>query len=282
LAVWNLRCLSIRSLLCIRRRHGRGFSGAFLILVLPKKKENMERKIQSAKNLLSLVKNVDEKVIIIDGGCYVGNFSKIVTRIFNVPSILAFEPDPESFNIAKKNPIFHRGGSIVNAALGAKMGQAAFFRGPNPATNSLLQRPSIGLKPYFPEQAHLESGAFVEVVTLDHECHSRGIEFIDLLKLDLQGSELMALEGAQELLAGNAIKVILLEVVFIRKYKDQPLFWQIWQFLEKFGYTLYAIEEIKIGLYESTENNMRQGQWNQCDVIFISESLRVSLDALNT
>ncbi len=105
---------------------------------------------------------------------------------------------------------------------------------------------------------------------------------IDLLKLDLQGGELLALEGAQELLAAGAIKVILLEAMFVRKYKDQPLLWQIWQFLDGFEYTFYAIRELVIGLYGNNEKSMRQGQWNQCDVIFISKPLRAALDGLTT
>lgn len=241
--------------------------------------EKVEEKVQVAKDLISLVKNVDDQTIVIDGGYYRGNFSKYVVRAFHSPIILAFEPDPISFERAKKKFSSDPRIEIVNAALGDQMGQAEFFRGPYPGTNSLFPRPSDGLKPYFPKQAYLEGGTSVEVVTLDHECNTRGIESIDLLKLDLQGGELMALEGAKTLLAAGAIKVILLEAMFVRKYKDQPLLWQIWQFLENFEYTFYALGELKIGPYENDEKGMRQGQWNHCDVIFISNPLRIILDS---
>ena len=143
-----------------------------------KRSTNSPDQFQVAKKLISLVKDVDEQTIVIDGGCYVGAFSKNIARVFHSPSILAFEPDPDSFDIAKKKFLSDRRIEIVNAALGAQMGHAEFFRGPYSATNSLLPRPSGGLKPYFPEQASLEGGTSVEVVTLDHECGTRGIELI--------------------------------------------------------------------------------------------------------
>ena len=99
------------------------------------------------------------------------------------------------------------------------------------------------------------------------------------MKLDLQGSELSALKGAKQLLSAGLVKVIITEAVFIQKYKDQPLLWELWQHLAAYGYTLFSLEEVKVGLYDPQEYSLRDRQWNQCDAIFISSTTRRLLDS---
>ena len=68
-------------------------------------------------------------------------------------------------------------------------------------------------------------------------------------------------------------------IVFIRKYEAQPLLWEIWSYLDGFGYSMYALEEVKIGLYGSAAGGLRDGQWNQGDAVFIARELRQALDS---
>ena len=234
--------------------------------------------LEAVKELINLVPATDGGAWIIDGGCNVGNFANQAINIFPSSNILSFEPDPDSWTVAKKNIGSHRQIEIVQAALGAEKAKAEFFRGPNPTTNSLLPRPADGSRPYFPTQASLTGGTMVDVVTIDEECENRGIKELDILKLDLQGGELAALDGAKLLLESGLVKVIIVEAVFIKKYQDQPLFWEIWRNLDPHGYTLYSLEDIKIGLYHYEEPNLRHKQWNQCDAVFLSGAIRKALD----
>jgi hypothetical protein len=142
----------------------------------------------------------------------------------------------------------------------------------------LLPRPHTDLKTYYPPQASFDGRTTVDVVTLDEECLRYGIKEIELLKLDLQGGELLALNGTKSMLESGKIKVVLCECVFIEKYRNQPLLWQICHFLDSFGYSLYSLEDRVIGFYDKSDQSLRQGQWNQCDVIFISQSVRHALD----
>lgn len=229
--------------------------------------------------LINLPSKKNKTPLIIDGGCNVGQFAQQVAKGFPKAQILAFEPDPESSKAARKNLANHKNFSLVEAALGPTKSKAEFHRGPISETNSLLPRPQSELKPYYPEIASLEGGTFVDVVSIDDECSNRGIEQIDLLKLDLQGGELGALEGARKMLESGSIKVVMSESVFVKKYQDQPLLWQLWQYLEQFGYTLYCLSDVKIGLYDSKEVSLRNIQWNQCDTIFLSPEIRALMDA---
>ncbi len=234
--------------------------------------------LEIVEKLVSLLPSSDGGGWIIDGGCHFGEFASCAINKFPTSNILSFEPDSDSWECAQKNIGFHDQIEIVKAALGAKKGQAEFFRGPCSATNSLLPRPVEELRPYYPKQAFLKGGTIVDVFTIDEECEKRGIKEVDVLKLDLQGGELAALGDAQALLESGLAKVIIIEAVFIKKYQNQPLLWEIWRYLEAYGYTLYSLEEIKIGLYHTEKISLRHGQWNQCDAIFIARSIRRVLD----
>lgn len=230
------------------------------------------------KRLIDLCPERHSGSWVIDGGCHHGDLSRQIVAALKPSNILAFEPDPDSFSKAIENLGSIGNVEIVNAALGSEKGRAEFFRGPISDTNSLLQRPEPELKPYFPRTAWLKGGTFVDVVTLDEECAKRGVTELDLLKLDLQGGELPALMGAKNLLGSGLVKVILTEAVFVRKYKDQPLLWELWRHLEEYGYTLYALGQIVIGHFDAGERSLRNLQWNQCDAIFISNTVREQLE----
>jgi len=62
----------------------------------------------------------------------------------------------------------------------------------------------------------------VEGISLKSFMDSKGIDGIDLIWMDVQGAELMAMKGLGEKL-GN-VKIIQAEVEFIEIYKGQPLF----------------------------------------------------------
>ena len=58
--------------------------------------------------------------------------------------------------------------------------------------------------------------------TLDEYALSKGIQHIDILKMDVQGSELNVLKGAENLLKSNKIDIIYSEVWFKAAYEGQP------------------------------------------------------------
>lgn len=88
-----------------------------------------------------------------------------------------------------------------------------------------------------PPDKHLEMFSFisfdkqitVNTSTVDVFCKEKGITAIDFVHLDVQGAELMVLNGTHDLLP--TIKAIWLEVSKVTFYKDQPLIDEVDEFM---------------------------------------------------
>jgi FkbM family methyltransferase len=84
---------------------------------------------------------------------------------------------------------------------------------------------------------------------------------IDLLKIDVQGAELLAFKGAVRSLA--RIRLIWTEVSFRQQYEGSAEFADIYQFLSQQGFHLYSLHEGFRG---------EGGELLQADALFIANS----------
>ena len=133
--------------------------------------------------------------VVLDVGANIGWYSLIIEKIAKIPpDILAFEPDPDNFallteNIRRNN--CHKVTPIQAAA------------GPEPAKQLLYRyaKGNAGRHSLLP----IHSGNAVEIntVRLDDVWHQRGLgnRVLRLIKIDVEGYELKALQGAGDLLA---------------------------------------------------------------------------------
>jgi FkbM family methyltransferase len=108
----------------------------------------------------------------------------------------------------------------------------------------------------------------VRTTTLDDFCAAEGVREIQVLKMDIQGAELMALRGAVGLLGAQAIDLIYTEVLFTDSLGDQVArFDDLWRFLKGYGFRLY-------GLYNLAKE---AGGWMAFgDAVFIGPRLKGS------
>lgn len=101
---------------------------------------------------------------------------------------------------------------------------------------SLLEPNQALLAPYWHRRYwQIEKRIPITLTTLDTICSRDGIR-PDALKLDIQGAELAALQGAETILEN--VLAIELEVAFQETYVGQPLFAEIDTFLRARGFSL--------------------------------------------
>jgi FkbM family methyltransferase len=204
---------------------------------------------------------------IIDVGAYDGDTAAIYLRIFPDAIVHALEPDAENFAKLTESAASLRNIRPHRLAAGATDGPAVLHRNGNQQTHSLLPRPREG-KRYYPENAGPTGTEIVPVVTLDSFCRDQAINFVDILKLDVQGAEVQALNGAAGLLAAGRIAVVCSEVAFVPHYQGHPMLPDLWAFLARFGYSPYDMHACLYGT---------DGQLRYADALFVSPEFRRSV-----
>lgn len=178
---------------------------------------------------------------IFDVGANVGLYSLLAATVNPTSTIYAFEPtasiQAEFETNLQLNGI--QNVQIESFAVGSTSASGFLHRsegptGDNEGTN------------YVTAGKLRESDTKIQMVSLDDFCRERGIERIDLLKMDIEGGEYDALIGASGLLARKAIHCLfieLLERVAVPQGGHSTV--EVKTILHQHGYTIYKIEEGK-------------------------------------
>ena len=146
-----------------------------------------------------------------------GRHSYVMTQVAPKARIYAIEPSEFSFAVLKMTVAWHRiGGQVtpVHAAVGNKTGEMLLVT-PRKITGRMGRAYAFVADEAPQGEARpdlQDSGMEVQstpVVTLDDFCAERGIERVDFIRMDIEGAELMALEGARGILDRDRPHVLL-------------------------------------------------------------------------
>jgi FkbM family methyltransferase len=152
----------------------------------------------------------------------------------------------------------------VQAAISNKCGKQRFYVNRDSTTNSLLPIAEKVNRWVKPDAIRNISEIDVSVTTIDDFCIEKSIDRIDILKLDIQGGELMALEGAKRKLTDGSILLVYTEMLFVPIYKEEALFTDICSALAAHNYMLFNMYRF---------HHAKTGQLKWGDALFVSPRL---------
>jgi FkbM family methyltransferase len=172
--------------------------------------------------------------LVFDVGANRGQSIERFRRAFERPLIHAFEPGRAAFAELQRGCTGTPGVILNQTALGARPESRLFLDNDHDDMSSFLE-PSVTA------WGEIKSRYPVDVITLDDYCAARGIDRIDILKIDTQGFDLQVLEGAQRMMRKPAVHMVFTEVIFSEMYKGLPHFDETYAFFADRGFTLVSL-----------------------------------------
>jgi FkbM family methyltransferase len=157
--------------------------------------------------------------------------------------VIGFDPDEEECRRLAERTGERAAARFVPVALGRHAGPARLHLTHEPACSSLYP-PDVGLIETRPALVVITPAGQtdVELDTLDAWTEREGVDRVDFVKLDTQGSELDILRGAERIL--QTVRAIEVEVEFNPIYQGQPLFGDVDDYLRTRGFVLWRLGDL--------------------------------------
>ena len=192
-----------------------------------------KNQVTNANIILNLLKNKNfSPYYIVDVGCGYGEWTKKLLNIFPMSNFYLYDADKnnsEKLNILKKKY------ENINFKVCLLSDDCRTYNFYNMGYGSSI----------FEEQtSHSRNIEKISSTTLNHELPDElKNQTNNLIKLDVQGSELKVLEGLKDTI--NSFEVIILEVSIHNYNKDSPLFDKVMNYMNEKNYRLYDLFDLK-------------------------------------
>ena len=202
----------------------------------------------------------------IDAGCHVGYYTCLLAHLVGKSGpVYAFDANPEACEAAKRNLSLNgmTWAEVINSALSDHEGSLPFHVSSDDQTGLS----SVGLIPNSKKTIHVPCGR------LETLLDNRGINHIRLLKIDVEGSEEVALSGLGRFLTDHLTDFILVELYDERLQLMNTCTDKVREILQRAGYQAWAYESTS-GWFLADEVQSR----GDCNYLFVSPSVQQPLN----
>lgn len=202
------------------------------------------------KYTIELFKKILKKGdVVFDIGANIGYYSFLATKLIGENGrIYAFEPDPRNYRFLIKNIKFNKRKNIkfFPIAVGNKIGESLMNLDIDSTESSIIKLRTR-------ENAVLKS-IFVPIMTIDAFVREHKVKKIDILKIDVEGSESLVIQGMQNTLRRSNSVVMFIEFCprFLQDAGKAPI-----DFLAQLRYSglrVLGIDEDMKRLFKKPEN----------------------------
>ncbi len=165
-----------------------------------------------------------------------------LNKYFPKANILSFECNPSKLEECRARVSRFANIKLVEKAVSDTSGTVSFFQIDPEKTITDWEDGNPGASSLYKASVEYELEKYVQkeitvpCTTLHEELPQHNFDKIDLLWMDIQGSELNAVKGLKEKLSD--VHIIHTEVEFMAIYEGQPLFWDLKKFLNDRGFKL--------------------------------------------
>jgi len=159
--------------------------------------------------------------------------------------VIGFEPDPREYERLSRSAAGNdRRTVVLPIALHNHEGRLPLYVARDRGLTSILQ-PNRPFVDAFPDSARFDTTEVQELAvdTLDHQLERHGLNDVDFIKVDTQGSELFVLQGASQVL-GQHVLGVEVEVEFASIYGGQPLFADVDRHMREHGFDLFDLRRV--------------------------------------
>ena len=222
------------------------------------KSNNVKEPYYHFRKMLSNIKSP----VIFDIGAYIGDTVSLFNASFPTSTIHAFEPFDESFDHLENRFSDKKNIMVNNKAIGSSISNnQSMYITKNSGSSSLLQPEKDANILWKGDPLEFKKKINVKTTTIDFYCKNNNIKNIDLLKIDVQGSELDVLKGAEKTLKDEMVKLIFTEISIAPNYKEQTDLDALINYLKKYNFKIFNFFKMK-------HNN---GRLIECDMLFFHD-----------
>jgi len=160
--------------------------------------------------------------VVIDAGGYEGTFSIYAAKVVGeTGKVIVFEPDTENYRKLESNIRLNglKNVIIINKALWSE-----------DKTLKFNNKHTAGSSFFFNASPHVVE---ISAVSIDNELERLGINKVNFIKMDIEGSEIRAIEGAKKVLMDNNVNLAVASYHIINGEETSV---EVENMLEKFRY----------------------------------------------
>jgi FkbM family methyltransferase len=160
---------------------------------------------------------------VLDIGANVGKWSKML--LAKLPEARVFQCEPSPTSQAEIRKLNLPNSTLLPYAVGERAEKAVLYTSRDCDGSASLH---ARVDTYFSTRSY--QAINVETITIDEIAESNQLDFIDFIKMDIEGHELFALRGAQKCLANRRIGALLFEFGF-GNINSRTFFKDFWDLL---------------------------------------------------